>query len=534
MIWPHRLPSQLLPPCRPRVLSTASAALTPDQTTPQWSPWTAAAPPPQAAYLHIPFCRRRCFYCDFPIVTVGDRERTADAASEAYAELLVREIMASPAGDAAGRPLASVYFGGGTPSLMPPRLLARIMRTLRERYGLARELECTLEMDPGTFDAERLAAFLEAGVTRVSLGVQSFDQALLTACGRAHTMEDADRALELLGAAMGRGELAELSVDLIGGLPGQTSAQWRHSLDCAAASVATHVSVYDLQVEAGTAFGRWAEAGKEFGLPDDDVGAQMFRDASTVLGGAGFERYEVSSFARPGHRCKHNRAYWRNEAFWGFGLGATSHVGGRRVARPRKMDDYRMYVASLEEGGWETQQQLMGEAETEAETLQTELMLALRTDVGVNTAAIAARFPRDGLGAAAAAACADAARELPAAWVEFELDHSTSEQTADDHADAGGSTGGEQTSGEHAAAADAGAPTGETTPRGEAGGGEGGARRLRLRDPEGLLFSNDAISTVFARLDERLEASARADASGSDAGAIGRDARVTEKGEQWA
>ena len=179
MIWPLRLPSQLLPPCRPRVLSTASAALTPDQPTPQWSPWTAAAPPPQAAYLHIPFCRRRCFYCDFPIVTVGDRERTADAASEAYAELLVREIMASPAGDAAGRPLASVYFGGGTPSLMPPRLLARIMRTLRERYGLARELECTLEMDPGTFDAQKLAAFLEAGVTRVSLGVQSFDQALL-------------------------------------------------------------------------------------------------------------------------------------------------------------------------------------------------------------------------------------------------------------------------------------------------------------------------------------------------------------------
>ena len=142
--------------------------------------------------------------------------------------------------------------------------------------------------------------------------------------------------------------------------------------------------------------------------------------------------------------------------------------------------------------------------------------------------------PNHGLGAAAAAACADAARELPAAWVEFELDHSTSEQTADDHADAGESTRGEQTTGEHAAAADAGAPTGETTPRGEAGGGEGGARRLRLRDPEGLLFSNDAISTVFARLDERLEARARADASGSDAGAIGRDARVTEKGEQWA
>ena len=403
---------------------------------------------------------------------------------------------------AAGRPLGSVYFGGGTPSLMPPRLLARIMRTLRERYGLAQDFECTLEMDPGTFDAERLTAFLDAGVTRVSLGVQSFDQALLTACGRAHTMEDAERALELLGAAMGNGELTELSVDLIGGLPGQSSAQWRHSLSRAAESVATHVSVYDLQVEAGTAFGRWTAAGKEFGLPDDDVGAQMFRDASTVLGGAGFERYEVSSFARPGHRCKHNRAYWRNEAFWGFGLGATSHVGQRRLARPRKMDDYRMYVASLEgEGGWETQQQLMGEAETEAEVLQTELMLALRTDVGVNTAAIAARFPRDGLGAAAAAACADAARELPAAWVEFEAADAERDDTlSGDNATGDNATGGEAL--------------------------EGGARRLRLSDPEGLLFSNDAISTVFARLEERLEATARRDARASK--------KNTKKGEQWA
>ena len=147
--------------------------------------------------------------------------------------------------------------------------------------------------------------------------------------------------------------------------------------------------------------------------------------------------------------------------------------------------------------------------------LQTELMLALRTDVGVNTAAIAARFPRDGLGAAAAAACADAARELPAAWIEFEVDHSTSEKAADAHV-AGESTSGEQTAGEQAAGGDARAPTGETVPRGEATSGEGAARRLRLRDPEGLLFSNDAISTVFARLDERLEARARADASGKE------------------
>ena len=232
----------------------------------------------------------------------------------------------------------------------------------------------------------------------------------------------------------------------------------------------------------------------------------------------------MSSFARPGHRCKHNRAYWRNEAFWGFGLGATSHVGQRRLARPRKMDDYRLYVASLEgEGGWEAQQQLLGEAETEAEVLQTELMLALRTDVGVNTAAIAARFPRDGLGAAAAAACADAARELPAAWIEFDAVDGVCDGNLTGDSDTGdNATGGTATGG---------TATGDDA----AGGGalEGGARRLRLSDPEGLLFSNDAISTVFARLEERLEATARREAR--EARGTKLDAgKKTKKGEQWA
>ena len=199
-------------------------------------------------------------------------------------------------------------------------------------------------------------------------------------------------------------------------------------------------------------------------------------------------------------------------------------MGQRRLARPRKMDDYRLYVASLEgEGGWEAQQQLMGEAETEAEVLQTELMLALRTDVGVNTAAIAARFPRDGLGAAAAAACADAARELPAAWIEFDAvdgvcgDNLTGDSDTGDNATGGTATGG--------------IATGDDA----AGGGalEGGARRLRLSDPEGLLFSNDAISTVFARLEERLEATARREAR--EARGTKLDAgKKTKKGEQWA
>lgn len=423
---------------------------------------TAAAepPPPQACYVHIPFCRRRCYYCDFPIQVVGDRESAADAASEAYLELLLREIRASPGGDAGEgqRPLRSVYFGGGTPSLMPPRLLRRLLDALRERYGFDADLECTLEMDPGTFDAARLSAFLAAGVTRVSLGVQSFDDALLRACGRAHSLADAERALSLLTSdAAASAGLRDVSVDLIGGLPHQSLAAWRKSLEAAAASGAQHVSVYDLQVEDGTAFGRWYAAG-ESPLPEEGVAAQMFREASAVLGARGFERYEVSSFARPGHRCQHNRAYWRNEPFWGFGLGATSHVGGRRLARPRRMDGYAKWVGELEARGWSAQQEEGGEErESALDELQTRLMLALRTDAGISASELRAAYP-GALGAAAAEAVEEARVELPAAWVEE--------------------------------------------------GGEDGAGGdvLRLSDPEGLLFSNDAISTCFARLEERLEA----------------------------
>jgi len=424
-------------------------------------------PAPQACYVHIPFCRRRCHYCDFPIQVVGDRESAADAASEAYLQLLLREIRASPScadGDGAegGRPLRSVYFGGGTPSLMPPRLLARLLDALRERHGFAADLECTLEMDPGTFDAERLSAFLAAGVTRVSLGVQSFDDALLRACGRSHDLADAERAIALLTSdAAASAGLTDVSVDLIGGLPHQSLAAWRTSLEAAAASGAQHVSVYDLQVEDGTAFGSWYSEGVS-PLPEEGVAAQMFREASAVLGARGFERYEVSSFARPGHRCRHNRAYWRNEPFWGFGLGATSHVGGRRLARPRRMDGYARWVDELEARGWAAQQAAgAGEAESALDELQTRLMLALRTDAGVSARELRAAYP-GALGAAAADACADTAREVPAAWLAPPRD-------------------------------------------GDAGDGDAGDV-LRLSDPEGLLFSNDAISTCFARLEERLEA----------------------------
>ena len=210
-----------------------------------------------AIYVHLPFCRRRCFYCDFPIQVVGDRPGAAADAATRYCALLDRELAQTPATSV---PLRSVYFGGGTPSLTPPRLLGGLLRSLDRRHGLAADCEVTLEMDPGTFDAAALDAFVAAGVTRVSLGVQSFDDELLEACGRVHRVADADGALQLL---LGHTQPLSVSVDLIGGLPHQTLESWQYSLDTAASCGAHHVSVYDLQVEPRTAFGKWFSAGEE-------------------------------------------------------------------------------------------------------------------------------------------------------------------------------------------------------------------------------------------------------------------------------
>jgi oxygen-independent coproporphyrinogen-3 oxidase len=405
----------------------------------------AAALLPRAVYVHLPFCRRRCFYCDFPIVAVGDRPGAADAAAERYCALLDRELAHSP--DA--RPLASVYFGGGTPSLTPPRLLHKLLRQLDEKHGLAQGCEVTLEMDPGTFDRAALDAFVAAGVTRVSLGVQSFDDALLEACGRVHRVRDAHGALELL---LGHEQPLSVSLDLIGGLPHQTLETWQRSLDAAARSGAHHVSVYDLQVEPRTAFGRWFAPGAA-PLPTEEVAADMVRAASATLGAAGFERYEVSNYAQAHHRSQHNCAYWRNEPFLALGMGATSHVGGVRLARPRRMKGYETWVDELERGGWEARTQAAlasGDAvfEEGRDALTTALMLQLRTLEGIDFEEVRARFGAE-LGEAAAAACAEAAAELPSAWTRLEP-----------------------------------------------------GRALALQDPEGFLFSNDAIATVFARLDE--------------------------------
>lgn len=310
---------------------------------------SAAAPrpwPPRSAYVHVPFCHRRCFYCDFPIVPLGDRADGAHSGSiAAYLELLHREIAAAPAGP----PLSTVYLGGGTPSMLTADQVGGLLQALAHRYGLAPGAEVTLELDPAGFDQERLRGVLAAGVNRVSLGGQSFDDAVLAALGRRHRRADLLASCRWLRQARREGRLRSWSLDLIQGLPGHDLPHWRGQLAQAIAAGPPHLSIYDLSVEPGTVFARRLEQGR-LDLPGEDLAADLMDCSATQLRRAGYGRYEISSYALPGHASRHNRVYWSGVGWWGFGLGATAAPWGQREARPRTREAYAAWLEAWEAG----------------------------------------------------------------------------------------------------------------------------------------------------------------------------------------
>ncbi|MEH1909537.1 MAG: radical SAM family heme chaperone HemW [Nostoc sp.] len=330
-----------------------------------------------SAYVHIPFCRRRCFYCDFPVSVVGDRLRgeTSGTISQ-YVEVLCQEIAMTPA---FGQPLKTIFFGGGTPSLLSIEQLQRIVAELEKHFGIASRAEISMEVDPGTFDLAHIAGYRSAGVNRVSLGVQAFQSELLQTAGRSHSVEDIFAAVELIHQV----EIPEFSLDLISGLPHQSLDQWQDSLEKAVALVPTHISIYDLTIEPGTAFGRYYKPG-DTPLPTDKATVKMYQMAQQVLTSAGYEHYEISNYAQPGHQCRHNRVYWENRPYYGFGMGAASYVEGKRFSRPRKTREYYQWVQA---GGV-----IDCDLTPPKEVLLETLMLGLRLAEGVSLAALAEAF----------------------------------------------------------------------------------------------------------------------------------------------
>ncbi|OYD97726.1 coproporphyrinogen III oxidase [Nostoc sp. 'Peltigera membranacea cyanobiont' 210A] len=330
-----------------------------------------------SAYVHIPFCRRRCFYCDFPVSVVGDRLRgeTSGTISQ-YVEVLCQEIAMTPA---FGQPLKTIFFGGGTPSLLSIEQLQRILTELQKHFGIASGAEISMEIDPGTFDLAHIVGYRSAGVNRVSLGVQAFQEELLQRAGRSHSVEDIFAAVELIHQV----EIPVFSLDLISGLPHQSLDQWQDSLLKAVAIAPTHISIYDLTIEPGTAFGRYYKPG-DTPLPTDEATVKMYQMGQQVLTSAGYEHYEISNYAQPDHQCRHNRVYWENRPYYGFGMGAASYVQGKRFTRPRKTKEYYQWVQA---GGV-----IDCDVTPPKEVLLETLMLGLRLAEGLSLAALTAAY----------------------------------------------------------------------------------------------------------------------------------------------
>lgn len=327
-------------------------------------------------YVHFPYCAKKCPYCDF-------NSHTIEHDDAQYADVILAELE-HRAGDIEG-PAVSLYFGGGTPSRWDPVQVGRVIRAVRDRVRLEMDAEITLEANPGTVAEDRLHAYVEQGVNRFSIGTQSFIDAELEALGRIH---DAAAGLRAVRAAKATG--ARVSLDLIYAQPGQSRADVDRSLDAALALEPEHVSAYTLTVEPDTILGRQKRLGLFEEMPDDDQAA-LIEHVTNRLAEGGYERYEVSSYARPGHRAVHNSLYWTGAPYLGLGAGAhgftyaADRSTGRRYGNVKAPERYLT-------GAFETS---FDEAQDKSELLIDRLWVGLRPAWGVDLAALSEEFGLD-------------------------------------------------------------------------------------------------------------------------------------------
>lgn len=340
---------------------------------------------PAGVYLHIPFCKSRCSYCDFATDVYRD-----SSAVDRYVEALIREIGVSHAVSprlmqshpVSGVPCISaqdetrrtaadtVYFGGGTPSLLTPEQVGAILKTVREKFDIDADAEITMEMNPATVTPETLAAYRDLGIHRASFGVQTFNDRDLKLLARGHDANDARETYRLLREA----GFTNVSFDLIAGLPGQTIEDWSRNLDEAIAMAPEHLSLYLLEIHEATPLAEQLRSGRR-PLPDEDLAADMYEMMIDRLTAAGYRQYEISNFARQGYESRHNTKYWRLEPVYGFGVSAHSFDGRERYANER---DTARYVEMIETEG--TAEVMREEIDLASETA----FLGLRLEDGLD------------------------------------------------------------------------------------------------------------------------------------------------------
>lgn len=336
-------------------------------------------------YVHIPFCLRKCRYCDFLSAPQTDIDR------ERYVKALILEIKTQK-DCPAGRPVDTVFFGGGTPSVLSADQIGRIMDALREVFLILPDAEVSLETNPGTADFDKLSAFKKAGINRLSMGVQSMHDEELRLLGRIHT---ADQALEAFKTARAAG-FDNINIDLMSALPGQTFDSWADSLRQAVEWRPEHISAYSLIIEPGTPFSALYDAGELPPLPDEETDRKMYHYTREYLAQHGYGRYEISNYALKGRECRHNSGYWTGHPYLGFGIGAASYVNGARFSN---IPDFETYIVEMEKAGIPAEiEQVYGKVRTEIHSLTEQekmeefMFLGLRMTAGVKTSDFASRF----------------------------------------------------------------------------------------------------------------------------------------------
>ena len=335
---------------------------------------------PKSAYIHIPFCHRRCFYCDFAVVPLGSNIETlkgnGSKTVKEYLHFLNKEILSIKHKSS----LSTIYIGGGTPSILNPLQIKDLINLFKENYGVDYGAEITMEIDPASFTKEDLDGFINAGINRFSLGAQSFNNKILAQAGRRHISNDVERSCSWLKRVFDFGLIKSWSLDLIQNLPFSGFQEWEEDLQKMLSFCPPHLSIYDLSIEDGTVFKKLADLGK-LSLPNDQESFESSKLTNSMLKGSGYSRYEISNYALPGHQSRHNRVYWKGTGWWSFGQGSTSSPWGEKFTRPRISKEYKKWVT--EQCKIDLDPSLINKDHLYLD-LDEKLMLGLRLKEGVN------------------------------------------------------------------------------------------------------------------------------------------------------
>ena len=329
---------------------------------------------PLSFYIHVPYCVKRCGYCDFNTYTPAELNGDLKSVSSDYIDLLLKEV------DLAEREInnsiSTIFIGGGTPTLLEASDINKILRKLENTFVFVGDIQITIEANPDSVTPEKLSQLRNTGVNRISFGMQSSVGHVLKVLDRTHNPDNVSKSVELARSA----GFNEINLDLIYGTPGESISDWKQSIESALALPITHISAYALILEDGTKLANQVKR-KEFEMPDDGQTAEKYLIADAAFNQAGFEWYELSNWAKPGSECKHNMVYWRGDNWWGLGPGAHSHLAGRRFWNIKHPNSYR---ASLESGS-----PIAGSEVLTAEQIESErVMLEIRLRSGLEKASL--------------------------------------------------------------------------------------------------------------------------------------------------